>query len=99
LPLRTFIYTIIKKGQPFIPIYRDYPLSERGDIPVEQLIVWPVDGVARMLMEEMFSYMKKVGVDTVYSFVNWWEWGLLQFFDAMGFKRGDMIKPEFKIEG
>jgi len=98
LTLRTFIYTIIRKGQPFTPIYRDYPLPERGNILVEQLIVWPVDGVARMLMKEMLSYMKKVGVDTVYSFVNCREWGLLQFFDAMGFKRGDMINPEFKIE-
>ena len=55
-------------------------------------------GVARMLMEEMLNYMKKGGVDTVYRFVNWRECGLLQFFDAMGFKRGDMINLEFKIE-
>lgn len=46
----------------------------------------------------MLNYMKKVGVDTVCTFVNWWECGLLQFFDAMGFKRGDMINLEFKIE-
>jgi hypothetical protein len=49
-------------------------------------------------MEEMRNYMKKVGVDRVYTFLNWREWGLLQFFDAMGFKRGDMINLEFKIE-
>ena len=55
-------------------------------------------GVARMLIEEMLNYMKKVGVDTVYTFVNWRDWSLLQFFDAMGFKRGDMINLEFKIE-
>ncbi|MBC8457811.1 MAG: GNAT family N-acetyltransferase [Deltaproteobacteria bacterium] len=55
-------------------------------------------GVAKMLMEEMLNNMKKVGVDTVYTFVNWRDWGLLQFFDAMGFKRGDMINLEFKIE-
>ncbi|MFX0066443.1 MAG: GNAT family N-acetyltransferase [Candidatus Hermodarchaeota archaeon] len=55
-------------------------------------------GVARMLMEEMLNHMKKVGVDTVYTLVNWRDWGLLQFFDAMGFKRGDMINLEFKIE-
>jgi hypothetical protein len=98
LTLTTFIYTIIRKRQPFTPIYRDYPVSERGGIHLEQLIVWPVDALARMLMEEMLNYIKKVGVDTVCTFVNWWEWGLLQFFDAMGFKRGDMINPEFKIE-
>ena len=52
-----------------------------------------------MLTEEMLNYMKKVGIDTVYTFVNGREWGLLQFFDAIGFKRGDMINLEFKIEG
>jgi len=55
-------------------------------------------GMARMLIEEMLNYMKKVGVDTVYTFVNWRDWGLLQFFDAMGFRRGDMINLEFNIE-
>ena len=55
-------------------------------------------GVVRMLMEEMLNYMKRVDVDTSYAFVNWREWGLLQLFDAMGFKRGDMIKLESKIE-
>ncbi len=55
-------------------------------------------GVARILMEEMLNYMKKVGVDTVYTFVNWRDWGLLQFSDAIGFRRGDMINLEFKIE-
>jgi len=54
-------------------------------------------GVARMLIGEMLSYMKKVGIDTIYTFVNSRDWGLLQFFDATGFKRGDMINLEFKI--
>jgi hypothetical protein len=51
-----------------------------------------------MLMGEMLNYMKKGGVNTIYIFVNWREWGLFQVFDAMGFKRGDMINLEFKIE-
>ncbi|HUT69097.1 MAG TPA: GNAT family N-acetyltransferase [Desulfatiglandales bacterium] len=54
-------------------------------------------GIAQILMKEMLNNMKKVGVDTVYTLVNWRDWGLLQFFDAMGFKRGDMVNPEFKI--
>jgi predicted N-acetyltransferase YhbS len=54
-------------------------------------------GVARLLFQEMFSMFKKVGVDTIYIFVNWRDWGLLQFFDRMGFKRGDMINLELKI--
>lgn len=54
-------------------------------------------GIARLLFEEMFSMFKKVGVDTIYVFVNWKDWDLLQFFDKMGFKRGDMINLEMKI--
>lgn len=30
-------------------------------------------GVASMLMEEMLNYTKKVGVNTVYTFINWRE--------------------------
>lgn len=29
--------------------------------------------------------------------VNWRDWSLLQFFDAMGFKKGDMINLELKV--
>jgi predicted N-acetyltransferase YhbS len=54
-------------------------------------------GIARLLFKEMFSMFKKVGVDTVYVFVDWKKWDLLQFFDKMGFKRGDMINLEMKI--
>ncbi|MHA2298380.1 MAG: GNAT family N-acetyltransferase [Candidatus Hodarchaeales archaeon] len=60
--------------------------------------IYQKKGVARMLMKELLNYMKKVGVNTVYTFVNWKEWNLLRFFDAMGFKRGDMINLEYKIE-
>ena len=54
-------------------------------------------GVARALLMEMVDNLKKVGADTIYTFVNWGDWGLLQFFDAMGFRRGDMINLELKI--
>jgi len=54
-------------------------------------------GVARALMSEMTDNLKKVGVNTVYTFVNWRDWGLLQFFDRMGFTRGDMINLELKV--
>ncbi len=54
-------------------------------------------GVARLLFNEMFSMFKKVGIDTIYVFVNWRDWDLLQFFDKMGFKRGDMINLELKL--
>jgi ribosomal protein S18 acetylase RimI-like enzyme len=54
-------------------------------------------GIARLLFREMFSMFKKVGVDTIYVFVNWRDWDLLKFFDRMGFKRGDMINLQMKI--
>ncbi len=54
-------------------------------------------GVARLLFQEMFSMFKKVGIDTIYVFVNWRDWDLLQFFDRMGFKRGNMINLEMTI--
>jgi ribosomal protein S18 acetylase RimI-like enzyme len=54
-------------------------------------------GIARMLFVEMLSMFKKVGVDTVYVFVNWKDQDLLQFFEKMGFKKGDMINLELKI--
>jgi predicted N-acetyltransferase YhbS len=54
-------------------------------------------GVARALMTEMPNNLKKVGVNTIYTLVNWRDWGLLQFFDRMGFSRGDMINLELRV--
>ncbi|MFW9902711.1 MAG: GNAT family N-acetyltransferase [Candidatus Thorarchaeota archaeon] len=54
-------------------------------------------GIGGLLMKELLNYMRKVGVDTVYTLVNWQDWELLRFFNAMGFTRGDMINLEFKI--
>lgn len=54
-------------------------------------------GIAQMLMTEMINNLKKVGVDTIYTFVNWRDWNLLQFFDARGFQRGALINLELKI--
>jgi len=54
-------------------------------------------GIARLLFNEMVSMFKKVGVDTVYVFVNWRDLDLLQFFEKMGFKKGEMINLELRI--
>ncbi|MGD9579353.1 MAG: GNAT family N-acetyltransferase [Syntrophorhabdus sp.] len=54
-------------------------------------------GIARLLFQQMLDMFKAVRVDTVYVFVNWKDWDLLQFFDKMGFTRGDMINLELKI--
>ncbi|MFX0085314.1 MAG: GNAT family N-acetyltransferase [Candidatus Hodarchaeota archaeon] len=55
-------------------------------------------GIGTLLMKELINYMKKVGVSTIYTLVNWRDWKLLRFFDATGFKRGDMINLELKID-
>lgn len=54
-------------------------------------------GIAKMLLTEMISNLKKVGVETVYTFINWRDWNLLRFFDAMGFQKGDMVNLELKV--
>ena len=54
-------------------------------------------GIAQMLFSEMIDHLKKVGVTSIYTFVNWRDWSLLQFFDSMGFTKGDMVNLELKI--
>lgn len=54
-------------------------------------------GIAKMLLTEMVDNLKKVGVEKIYTFVNWRDWNLLRFFDAMGFRRGDMLNLELKV--
>jgi predicted N-acetyltransferase YhbS len=54
-------------------------------------------GIARILFKEMVDNLKKVGVDTIYTFVNWKEYDRLHFFDKMGFQKGDMIQLELKV--
>lgn len=54
-------------------------------------------GVARMLVETMTAFMHKVGVNKVYTLVNWRDAEMLQFFDKLGFAPGDMINLELKV--
>ena len=55
-------------------------------------------GIATLLFREMVANLKKVGVDTVYTFVNWKDWDLLHFFDKMRFQKGDMVHLELKLK-
>ena len=55
-------------------------------------------GIAQTLLTEMVNHLKKVGVDTIYTFVNWRDWSLLQFFDSAGFSRGEMINLQLKVK-
>lgn len=54
-------------------------------------------GIGRLLLTEMVNYMKKVGVEKVYTFVNWKDWDLLKFFASLGFTRGEMVNLELRL--
>jgi len=56
-------------------------------------------GIATLLFREIVANLRKVGVDTVYTFVEWRSWDLLRFFDRMGFEKGDMIHLQLKLSG
>ncbi|MBA4391466.1 MAG: N-acetyltransferase [Syntrophus sp. (in: bacteria)] len=58
---------------------------------------WQEKGVSQLLFKEMYSMFKKVGVDTIYVFVEWRKWDLMKFFESMGFNRGNMVHLELKI--
>ena len=54
-------------------------------------------GIAQLLMKEMIANLKKVGVDTIYTLVNWPDWDLLKFFHDSGFQKGPLINLELKV--
>jgi len=54
-------------------------------------------GIAKILFTEMTKNLKKVGVDTIYTFVTRRDWKLLKFFNSMGFQKGDMVNLELDI--
>jgi ribosomal protein S18 acetylase RimI-like enzyme len=54
-------------------------------------------GIAQLLFKEMFSMFRKIGINTVYVFVDWKKRDLLNFFDKMNFRGGDMINLELKF--
>jgi ribosomal protein S18 acetylase RimI-like enzyme len=55
-------------------------------------------GIAERLTQDFVKNVKSVGVNILYTLVNWNDWDLLKFFRAMGFARGgEMINLELKI--
>jgi len=56
-------------------------------------------GIARLLIQEMVGNMKKVGVEKIYTLVNWRAGDLLEVFSRIGFDRGDMLNLELDIRG
>lgn len=79
---------------------RDKTIKE-GDVVC--LPVFGVDpdyqrkGIAKILFTEMTNNLKKVGVDTMYTFVTRRDWKLLKFFNSIGFQKGDMVNLELDI--
>ncbi len=59
--------------------------------------VWQGKGISQLLFKEMRYVFKKVGIDTIYVFVDRKTRDLVNFFDKMGFARGDMFNMELKI--
>ncbi len=70
-------------------------------------------GIAKLLFQELLKIFKHSGreklpetqksepnvegVNVVYTLVSWDRWDLLQFYQNMGFKKGDMLNLELKI--
>lgn len=55
-------------------------------------------GIAKRLTEDFVANLRSIGVNVLYTLVNWNDWDLLKFFRAMGFTRGgDMINLELKL--
>lgn len=54
-------------------------------------------GVASALVEKLIADFRQLGIETIYTLVNWSDWDLLQFYKHVGFTRGDMINLELKI--
>jgi N-acetylglutamate synthase-like GNAT family acetyltransferase len=56
-------------------------------------------GIATSLFRKLIDNLRKIGVNTVYTFVEWRSWDLLRFFAKMGFDKGDMVHLTFRIKG
>ncbi len=55
-------------------------------------------GIAKILFTELTDNLKKMGVDSIITFVTRRDWLLLKFFNSLGFQKGDMINLELDIE-
>jgi ribosomal protein S18 acetylase RimI-like enzyme len=70
-------------------------------------------GIGKLLFTELIKVFKKSGIEkmpqskdgepkvegvnVIYTLVSWDRWDLMQFYHAMGFKKGDMLNLEQKI--
>jgi ribosomal protein S18 acetylase RimI-like enzyme len=54
-------------------------------------------GMATLLLDQLITDFRRIGIERIYTLVNWSDWDLLQFYKHAGFTRGDMINLELKI--
>ncbi len=59
--------------------------------------VYQRKGVAKMLFVEITNNLKKLGIDTIITFVTRRDPMLLNFFNSLGFQKGDMINLELDL--
>ncbi len=54
-------------------------------------------GVAKALMEELKSVLKKAGVETITTRVEWNDTQLISFFNSCGFRPGSAITLSYNL--
>lgn len=54
-------------------------------------------GLGRTLMEEFVTHARAAGVKAIHTMVNWNDWDLLRFFEAVGFAPAKTVNLELKI--
>ena len=54
-------------------------------------------GIGKMLVESLFDFFRKNGVETVVTVVNWNDGDLIDYFHTHGFKRGEYINLVKKL--
>jgi ribosomal protein S18 acetylase RimI-like enzyme len=75
----------------------DYQRQGIGRLLFNELIkVFKRSGIEK-IPEEKKADRKVEGVNVVYTLVSWSRWDLLQFYHAMGLKKGEMLNLELKI--
>jgi len=56
-------------------------------------------GIATFLFRRLVDNLRKIGINTVYTFVEWRSWDLLRFFAKMGFEKGEMVHLILRLKG
>ncbi len=55
-------------------------------------------GVGTTLFEEYASHLRRIGVQSITTRVNWNDWGLLHFFEKVGFAPAKVVSLELALE-